>query len=168
MNSLADFVASITGETLRNITFKLSDLAAITEFTNLFDQYRILQAELMVMPRISQTIDANVVSNPVIYTVPDYDGSAVTTLTQMLEYSNCNVHDARVPFSITIRRPRISVAAREAGSGAYTGAMSTTGWLDCSDTDVEHNGIVIGVPSQPTVTRWYLHARLHMEFRNVR
>lgn len=160
---MPNFSSSTTAEVIQNISFELTDLGNYSDYTNLFDQYRIKRATIMVMPRISETITADVLSNPVMYSVPDFDGSALTTLSSMLEYESCRIHDARKPFLMVIDQPRFLVTAGTTDAGKLD-----TGWLDLSSPGIPHYGVAIGLPAQPVVTVWYIHARLELEFRNTR
>lgn len=76
--------------------FKLSDLPNYTEFTNLFDRYRILGVKVLFIPHWSN-VDANPVStmplvNPDFYTVTDYTEDGVpTSLNELYEDTSFRV-----------------------------------------------------------------------------
>lgn len=83
-------------EVFTSYTFKLSDLPNYTEFTNLFDRYRILKVAVILVPNWT-TNDLNPVTstertNPSIYSVIDYteDGTPAS-LSEMYEDSQCKI-----------------------------------------------------------------------------
>jgi len=77
-------------------TFKLSDLPNYTEFTNLFDRFRIVKVAVHLIPQWTNN-DLNPVTsmekvNPAIYSVVDTtEDAAPTALTEMYEYSNLKI-----------------------------------------------------------------------------
>lgn len=83
-------------ETFGSYVFKLSDLPNYTEFTNLFDRYRILKVGVIFIPNWTSN-DSNPITtintiNPSIYTAIDYteDGTPLA-LTELYEDSHCKI-----------------------------------------------------------------------------
>ncbi len=60
--------------------FSLANLPSYTELTAVFDAYRILEIELFFVPKVDTCIDANIWSDPRLYTAVDFDGTAGTTI----------------------------------------------------------------------------------------
>lgn len=120
--------------------FKLSDLPSYTEFTSLFDKYRITGIRAYFMPRANIVNQSNLTSSfteiPPIITVVDYDDASGTdTYTQLEQYENAKVHYEFKPFSVYFK-PMIAVAAYQ---GAFTGYSSSRKmWIDAASPDVEY------------------------------
>lgn len=116
----------------------LSGLPGVTEFTNLYDQYRILRAEVKLVlatPSISSAY-------PRITTVVDYDDSvSPTSENDVLQYPNAKVYQ----YSPTNVEHSFEFVPRAAGAmfqGITTGySMAPAGtWLDGGYPDIPHYG----------------------------
>lgn len=122
-------------------TFKLSDMPNSTEFTNLFDRYRILGVQVLFVPHWTNA-DNNPVSsmalvNPNFYTITDYTEDGVpTTLNQLFEDSSCKVtRGGRVHK----RYLKPSVLTQQFESTISTGYSPKWGqWITTDDPDVPH------------------------------
>lgn len=83
-------------EVITAYTFKLTDLPNYTEFTNLFDRYRILKVAVILVPQWT-TNDLNPVTttekvNPAIYSLIDYTEDAPpASLSEFYEDSQCKI-----------------------------------------------------------------------------
>ena len=72
--------------------FRLNSLPNYTDFTNLFDMYRITKVEVEWLPEYTELTDASALSNSVNVrfnsAVDIADGSAPTSVSEVLEYGN--------------------------------------------------------------------------------
>lgn len=162
----------------------LSDLPDYTDFTNLFDQYKIDSIEVIFHPYCtSSTTGAAYASaagqtGVIVHTAVDYDDATLPTgsdagIQLLREYQNyhCDNIYARHGGPLTSRfSPRMSLAAYQ---GAFTGYTSTAfGWVDCNSPNVQGYGFkaifecVSGGFS--TTVLFKAEARVHLSFRNVR
>lgn len=100
--SLPPLVAGADGnDSFINYTFSLDDIASETDFTNLYDAYKIKAVKLRFLPYYTQSVlnSANPtfstfssVSNLRIYSAVDYNtASTPTSIDSIREYSNCKV-----------------------------------------------------------------------------
>lgn len=160
--------------------FRLGDLPNYTEFTALFDQYRIDKIVFKIIPmcNVNQlTINSTgaLSNNPgIIGTVIDYDDAgSPTSLGYMEQYQNFRYQP--VVSSRTMMRafkPRIAVAAY--GQGLFTSYMNKKAtWIDCNSPAVPHYGLKIYLDgangTAPTCLQTYqLFADVYLSFRNVR
>jgi len=124
-------------------SFALSDVPNYTEFTNLFDEYRISKVILTFVPQCMTTT-----SNPIyttswlIYVVDKDDASTPTSYTSLQEYPKHKVLSANRRFYVSFR-PRFSTEVY--ASPATTGYGSRTGWLDCSNAGIPHYGFKLAM-----------------------
>lgn len=122
--------------------FKLSDLQNNSEFTSLFDQYRIKAIKAQFIPRFNSQGAADTSGTwthvPPILTVIDYDdGDSGQDNSSLVQYQNCKCHYEYKPFTLFFR-PRAAMAGY--GGGAFTsyGQAKLNQWFDCSNSNVEY------------------------------
>jgi len=151
-------------------SFQLSDLDAYTEFTNLFDQYRIHMIRMRFRPRFNF---AAVVSTtdimPRLYTVIDYnDANPITGVAQLRQYQTLKETNFDADH-VRCFKPKVAVAAY---SAAFTSYMSVTGgWIDTGSPAVQHYGlkglVEAGHAGQVNLQVWSIETEYFLEFRQV-
>jgi len=122
--------------------FQLSAFPDSTDFTNLFDQYRIGVTRVTFMPLGG----AYAVINSVIGTAVDYDDSASgLALGQLEEYSTYQQNSLQKTFWRTFQ----PLAASSAYSGAFTSfaRMPASTWVDCASPSVQYYGLKGQIPA---------------------
>lgn len=161
---LAAYTTSIAGATNAVYSFSLDQVTNYTEFTNLYDQYRIKRVDIQ-MRRMGNS-ESTAAIDGVIYVAPDYDDVAATAVAALQQYPavQCLNWDEGCQIELY---PRIAMAAY---AGAFTSyANVAAGWIDCNSPSVAHYGLKIaangfgGVPQ-----KWEITATYHLEFRSPR
>jgi hypothetical protein len=123
-------------------TFTLSAFPDASDFTNLFDQYRIGIVRVAFFPQGG----ASAVINSVIGTAIDYDDSSSgLALGQLEEYSSFQLNSLQKTFWRTFQ-PR---AAQAAYSGVFTSfaRMPASTWIDCASPSVLYYGLKGQIPA---------------------
>lgn len=129
------------------LTFALSSLPSSTDYTSLFDQYKITGVKLdfipfgdtVNLPITSMTGSSSLISpgGPLIL-APDYDDATTpATASLLLEYQSCKVIPVPKRHRMYVR-PKFAMEVYNGVSSAY-GARS--GWLDCANSNVAHYGV---------------------------
>jgi hypothetical protein len=157
--------ASVTVETFTSYTFTLSALPDSTEFTALFDQYRIMQVRMEFTPLFTDT--SATVAYPPLYTVIDYDDANSITGAQANEYDSVMYTPTGTYFE-RVFNPRIAIAAY---SGAFTsfGQPKAGTWVDCASPSVIHYGLKTVLPVAGAANQvWSVRAHLFLQFRESR
>jgi len=149
-------VAAATA-TFASIAFSLDQMPNYTEFTQLYDQYKIRKVKVEWVNQRSVNTDSYTFSIvdpttgivtggtstrifPEIWTVIDRDDTAPpTTLGEMLEYQSLRVTKGATRHK-RILRPKFAVPVFR-GALSADGYMPRSGWIDCSYPDVPHYGI---------------------------
>jgi len=143
-------------------SFQLSDLPDYTEFTALFDKYRITSIEAWLFPRNTQTATG---SNGLITSVIDYDdATALSTVSQAMEYQNQSTAPGNCGH---YRRftPAISLAAY---SGAFTSyAQRQNQWIDSASPSVQHYGYKLASTVATTAFVYDAIFKYHIEFQQT-
>jgi len=128
------------------ITFILQDLANFTDYTNLFDQYRILAVKVEFIMLGS----TNPLTGPpgYIQTALDYDDATTPgSANELMQYDSVQVVPIGQYFERSVR-PRSAVAM-------YSGVFTSFGnkyaqWCDSASSSVIHYGIKYYIPIIPT------------------
>lgn len=158
--------------------FKLSDVQSSTEFTSLYDQYKITGIKAKFFPRVNvlQTVNqgSTFTTIPPIGTIVDYDDAAPpANYAEATQFMGARIHEAFKPFSLYFK-PKISTAAYSGAFTSYTAGGSP--WLDCNSPNIEYYGMKVftlpysagnnAVTSQdPT---WDIVLTYYLKFRGVR
>jgi len=120
--------------------FQLSDLPNYTEFTNLFDKYRITGVKLTFIPTQNTSYVGNTGSPlPLLGFVYDTDdGTLLTNRTDYYQYKNFKIHRLGGIISKWVR-PR---TASSVYAGIASTAYRTNGnvWIDCDNAGAEYYG----------------------------
>jgi hypothetical protein len=158
-------VGSTSSDVLGALKFVLTQLPSYTEFTTLFDQYRISRLEYTFLPYF--TIGTPTAYAPFIATAVDYDdGTAPASFGAIQQYENSRVISAYRQFAASFQ-PHIAVAAF---GGAFTSyANNRPGWIDSASPSVEHYGLkyVIGQCSG-SAQSFRVVGRVIIQTKNVR
>jgi len=132
-------------ETPVDFTFTFDKLPTITDFTALFDQYRILKVKYYVDYFANSSSHAstsggvvNAQDIPRFYIVSDQDdNNALTTVQAALQYQSVKKYNCAKPFTHTFD-PRVLVQTyRTLTTTGYAPAEKPI-WIDFAQTDVPH------------------------------
>lgn len=156
--------------------FALGSVPNSSEFTALFDEYKISKVKVKFMYTSSAGIQSagNATGYlPYVYTIVDSDDS--NALSTRNDYEQCE--DMKVSRIHNIRSryftPGVSLAAY---GGAFTSyANKKNQWLDCGSPNVQHYGLKMFIDTTPlggtgsnTIGKLRMVATLYMKFRDVR
>jgi hypothetical protein len=160
--------SSSVGSTLQ-INFTLAN--SVSDYANyaaVFDQYRIVAAEITLTPRITEANQVSPYPAGYLYTVLDYDdATALTSVQAAQNYSSCIV----TPVTEAVRRcvkPRIAMAAY---SGAFTSFANVADqWIDAASTGVVHYGVkcIMDVGTASALCTYDLEQTVVVQFRSQR
>lgn len=135
--------------------FQLTYLPNVTEFTALFDAYRInLVTVRFDWSRNDASSAGGVVNAPIMYNVLDKDdNNSLAALSDALQYGNCQTHNFATS-STYIRSfvPCVAAATyRSAVSTAYS--RKSRQWVDVAQVDVPHYGMKywVNIAGTPTL-----------------
>jgi len=157
-------------------SFKLDNVVNPTDFTNLYDSYKINKITLFLERQLNQTgvTPSYNPTNKRIRVVHDYnDNNLLTDEDQYLEYSNCRSYPVIGNGTIAITLyPKINNGVLNAGGGvnAFTSMASSKVWLNVDDDEVPHFGLKIFVPAQVTALDgpqlFKVRAKYHISLKN--
>lgn len=132
-------------------SFKLDNLINPSDFTNLYDAYKINKVTLYLERATSDTGDGNQYPvNKKISVVWDDDADPLAGEDAYLEYSNCRRYNALGKGAIKLTLfPKISTPILNVGGSlnAFNSISSNKHWLKMENDDVPHFGLKIHVPA---------------------
>lgn len=150
------------------LNFRLSQLPNITDFTNLYDQYKICGVKVEVIPQYD---NAQVNATPVAivtqnFHVTDYDDSTTPpNMDALMQHQDVK----RVPSTRIIKKfikPCFATQIFNTGITSTYGARR--GWIDCATPDTEHYGMKFGFSANPVAFTYGLRMTFYLAFKQVR
>lgn len=175
-------------EASADFIFKLTDLINYSEFTSLFDQYKILKVvfkiQMITNPDSSNPLNVAAASTTTYYNNPtnwfpkfwyirDYDSGSSETISSMKERQGAKYFIMRPnkEYSIALK-PMVQVQTYK--TSVSTGYAPKRLWLDIADTTVPHYGLktvidCLGLdPSDTYPFRFRWECKYYVAFKGVR
>lgn len=125
------------------IEFRLNELPDFSDFTNLFDKYRIKGVQITIVPRVN-SYDANpnatLVGMPMVHTAIDYnDSTAPANVQELMQYDTYKRTQGFSPHTRYFK-PRVSNEVFRTLVQTSYAMGSGNQWLDCttSGADLPH------------------------------
>lgn len=156
------------------LVFKLSDLPQYSDFTNGYDQYRIVAVKLEFIPLYkfvnywnSTTGTLNYIAQPMLVTSVDTTDATTPTENDLFAMDTVKTHGAFTPeVSKYVRwvKPEIAVATYQ---GAFSGYMAIqNGWCETSTPDTQYYGCKYGLMRNPSFSiNFNISATYYIELR---
>lgn len=156
-------------------TFKLDNIVNPSDFTNLYDMYRINKVTLYL--EAQQLANANQYATGMpakkIRVVHDWnDANTLSNEDEYLEYSNCKAYSSNRSTIAIVLYPKINNVVENVGgqTNAYTSMNSNRIWLNIADDEVPHFGLKIFIPSGLCTVNdtplYRVRAKFHLSFKN--
>lgn len=145
---------------LNAFVFTLDQLPDYTDFTRLFDMYRITKVEIDWVPEYTELTDAALVSNAVNVrfnsTVDLSDAASPASVDEVLQYQQL------ISTGITKAHKRSWVPTFLMG-----GLVPCTCWLPTSSPSERHYGLKVAIPPTGVAMTFRSRCRLYVECANV-
>jgi len=145
---LSDLSANGASDTVSNLNFKLDDLPGYTDFTNMFQKYKISGVKVMLFPKYIETTGSDVVQNTRLFTATVKDADAnITTLDAIRQQQDCRVHySTKRVITHYIKAPAFAqVINTTMDASANLTTRPSTGYLDREHSDIRHYGLYMGI-----------------------
>lgn len=148
------------------LSFQLSSAVNAADYTNLYDQYRIVAVEVTMMPAFSQ-VNVVAATQGRLFTAIDYDDAATPSGPNVLRpYQNCMITN---PWEKCVR-----TLVPRAADALYSGAFTSFGqqkmpWIDSASPSVQHYALKAWVENSTTVPSiFYIEVKMFCEFKSIR
>jgi len=166
----ADTVGSMFGASMQ---FRLGNISAPGDFQALYDQYKITGVKVQIIPLSDSATSQSSGFLPTLYWARDNDSAATAPTTEASLRERQDVKVARLtgPRSIYISAPKQMIDVGVQG-GVSLISRNSTGWVDCNDQNVMHNGLVmwfknVDLRAQPnTTTAFRFECTYYLKCRN--
>ena len=157
--------------------FKLNDLGNMSEYTNLFDSFRIRGIRMHFIPVLGNTVvgDAvgvldNFFNGLRLMTAIDYnDASAPTSTNEVRQYDTCKVTPG-CKDHIRYYRPQPTVTISE-GSSYGLGTVSRKLWISTASNSTRWYGLKVAFEHPNNLlskTYYQVESVIYMQFKNAR
>lgn len=164
--TLADLVVGNVTPTYTGYGFRLTDVPNNSEFTALFDMYKINCIKIRFLPQMTENISLTSVNNPYanirFLSAIDKNDSTVTSSDQIREYQSCKVTPILKEHERIIYKPQIF------DSSGY----SVSPWLATSSPSTVYYGLKTSVDpivsSSITVMHYSVEVVYYLAFKNVK
>lgn len=166
----ADTVGSMFGASMQ---FRLGNIQTPGDFQSLYDQYKITGVNVKIIPLSDSATSQSSGFLPTLYWARDNDSAQTvpTTEASLRERQDLKTMRLTGPRSIYIRNPKQLVDTTVQG-GVLLNSLNATGWIDCNDQNVMHNGLMmwfknVDLRAQPnTTTAFRFEITYYIKFRN--
>lgn len=161
-------------ETGRAFVFRLSDLLQATEFTRLFDSYRLNGVKITMSPLTNSSLTAN--PSYKLMTAIDLDDDQTPTVNSMLQRSNVQIKTVTAGgnnpqvFSRFLR-PRFLTQLYETATSTGYGQGPRKQWLDTADPSIPHYCLKVVWDTDPVLASdilWQFYFTYYIEFKSLR
>lgn len=162
-----EFTISNSVNTFSAYNFSLNDVPNSTEFTSLYDMYKINAIKIEFLPQQTQSISIGSVNNPNassrFFSVIDYnDGSAPTSIDELRQYQTCKYTPILQPHKRIIYKPKI----------LDTNGFSISPWMSTASPSANYFGLKVAVEpmdSTSTTSMMYtVEVTYYLSFKQVK
>lgn len=176
----ADFgtiLSSNTAPVFGAYAFKLSDFPSYTEFTALYDQFRIVKVDVQFLHLASAINNTNSASSivlrcPRFYSVLDFDDStAPTAIDDLRQYNNCITVNSDTSYMRSFAPASLELEYVSTILSGYSPVFGK--WHDCTYSSLPHYGLKYALDTTPiagptSAFGYNVEVTLHLEFRQSR
>lgn len=162
------FASSTLADTHKAFSFALSDLPNASEFTSLFDMWRIVEVECLFLPSITE-MTPGAPNVGLQMSVIDYDdATALSAPGSYLQYQNVMVHRLGEPIRRVFKpNPNLRLSDGTA-TGVTSGSAPRNTWVDVASSNTPYFGLKLFL-GQNTVQVTYVAVFTYiLQFRGVR
>lgn len=159
-------ISSLTA-TYAGYEFALRDLPNYTEFTALYDMYKINAVKISFIPQMTQNVSLGAINNPEastrFFSVIDYnDSAAPASVDELREYQSCKITPILRTHKRYIYKPKVLDSV----------LSSRNPWMATSNPSQPFFGLKVAVEpmfsSTTTVMNYNIEAKFYMSFKNVK
>jgi len=131
------------GVALGSRTFALSELPVSSDFTNLFDQYRIMGVSMQCIPNVNSSFVGTPTSYSIFhYAVDETDSTPPASKTELFQVAGRKTVNTQGVNQFSIRlKPKASQTYWQGLTASGYGTASSGSWVNTSSPGVQHYGL---------------------------
>ena len=147
-------------------SFSLGNVPSSTDYTNLFDMYRITGVKLTITPNTDSN-DLLSVGKFNMFSVIDYNDLSTITVVQAEQYQNCKRTISTRVHSRYIK-PKIAIQQSDVSATAFTASYRAP-WISTTNINVAHGFIKMISDVNPNAVNvvFKVDCTMYMQFKNV-
>lgn len=139
--------------------YSLNDLPNYTEFTALFDFYKITGIRIRFLPYQTESNSTGTVNNaanvPIFHVVDTSDATAPTTVEELCEYQDHKISNLYTGFDVYFK-PKFSDAT----------SATRDGWVATTNPSLNYNGFKYAIPPTTNAMTFYIVVTFYMAFKD--
>ncbi|AUM61688.1 capsid [uncultured virus] len=143
-------------------SFSLEDLPNYTEFTALYDMYKINAVKITFIPKVTVSTSTTSINNPDNYarffSVIDYNSATASTTDQLRQYQTARFTRLLRTHKRYIYKPKLLTSI----------STSTTQWLSTSTANANYFGLIYSIEPTTATMTFGVEAKFYLSFRNVK
>lgn len=154
------------------VQFSLNGVPSVTDFTSLYDQYKINGVKVEFIPDINNVQQSATPGGPImgmLHTAIDYNSASTpSSLNQILQYPN--LRSTRMTrIHKRYFRPRVAMTVYDGAVANGYGTSARSQWLDCQYPDIPHYGLLVWLDAtSPTSIQFNMKVTYYLAFRQAR
>ena len=165
--NFGSFTIANTVTTAVGFNFSLNDLPNYTEFTALYDMYKINAVKISFLPQMNNSVSIGSINNPNasarFFSAIDYnDASTPGSSDELRQYKTCKITPILKKHTRMIYKPKILT----------TNSFSISPWMATSSPSENYYGLrvfVEAMDSTSTLSMTYsVEAKYYLAFKNVK
>lgn len=165
--ALVDFTISNTVFTYASFNFSLNDLPNYSEFTSLYDMYKLNAVKITFLPQMTENVSSGSINNPYANTrfmsAIDYnDGTPPSSANEIREYQSYKMTPILKRHTRYIRKPKL----------LDSNGFSISPWMSTAFPSPNYYGLKVAVEpmsSTSTLTMSYtVECKYYVSFKNVK
>lgn len=164
--ALQELVAENAATKLYGINFSLNDLPNYSEFTALFDVYKINAVKLQFIPQQTQSVSLGSINNPDnvrFFSAIDYtDDSAPSSVDELRQYATVKCTSIFKTHTRYINKPKILDSV----------SSSRSPWISTSSPSTNYYGLKVAIEPMDSSTTLAMsfqgEAKYYFAFKNVK
>lgn len=144
----------------------LSNLPNYTDFTALFDMYRITGIKISIIPNLNiNNVAANQRFN--VFSAIDYNDLSTITVAQAESYQNCKQTISTKTHSRYFK-PKIAITQADVSGTSFVASYPSP-WISTANTNIAHGFLKVVSDVNPTASSLYftVNVELYVQFKNV-
>lgn len=161
------FTISNTTQTFSAFNFSLDDLPNVTEFTSLYDMYKINCVKITFIPQMNTSVSIGSINNPNasarFFSAIDYnDGTAPTSVDDLRQYQSAKYTPILRQHKRVIFKPKILDSSN----------YSVSPWLSTASPSSNYFGLKVAVEAMDSTStlsmQYKVECKYYMSFKQVK
>lgn len=147
-------------------SISLGNVPTSTDFTNLFDMYRIKALKVTITPNVSvNNAAANDRWN--LFSVLDYNDLSTITVAQAEQYENCK-RTINTRTHVRFFKPKVAITEADVSGTSFIASYSPP-WISCANTNIAHGfmKVISDVNPNGAAATFRVDVVVYMQFKNV-